>query len=85
MVKLKSLPKQHPTVLNSTYSDLKELSVERRKRTLLHLNKAPMIINGDSNWMNIVNEAIVTYTYNKHSAYNRTPNDASNNPEKIKY
>ena len=44
-----------------------------------------MFINDDCNWMNVVNDAIVTYTYNKHSAYNRAPSDASNNPEKIKY
>ena len=44
-----------------------------------------MFINGDCNWMNVVNGAIVKYTYNKHSAYNKTPSDASNNPEEIKY
>ena len=44
-----------------------------------------MFINGDGNWVNILNDAVVTYNNNIHSTINMTPVDASNNPEKVKY
>ena len=44
-----------------------------------------MFINGDGNWVNILNDAVVTYNNNIHSTFNMTPVDASNNPDKVKY
>ena len=44
-----------------------------------------MFINGDGNWVNILNDAVVTYNNNIHSTINMTPVDTSNNPDKIKY
>ena len=43
-----------------------------------------MFINGDGNWVNILNDA-VTYKNNIHSTINMTFVDASNNPDKVKY
>ena len=43
-----------------------------------------MFINGDGNWVNIINDAVVTYKNNIHSTFNMTPVDDSNNPEKVK-
>ena len=71
--------------LNSTYSDLKAVFIERFNRTLLHIINKPMFINGDGNWVNILNDAVVTYNNNIHSSINMTPVDASNNPDKVKY
>ena len=71
--------------LYSTYSDLKAVFIERFNRTLLHIINKPMFINGDGNWVNILNDAVVTYNNNIHSAINMTPVDASNNPDKVKY
>ena len=44
-----------------------------------------MFINGDGNWVNILNDAVVTYNNNIHSTINMTPVDASNNPDRVKY
>ena len=44
-----------------------------------------MFINGDGNWLNILNDAVITYNNNIHSTINMTPVDASNNPDKVKY
>ena len=44
-----------------------------------------MFINSDGNWVNILNDAVVTYNNNIHSSINMTPVDASNNPDKVKY
>ena len=71
--------------LYSTYSDLKAVFTERFNRTLLHIMNKPMFINGDGNWVNILNDAVVTYNNNIHSTINMTPVDASNNPDKVKY
>ena len=71
--------------LYSTYSDLKAVGIERFNRTLLHIINKPMFINGDGNWVNILNDAVVTYNNNIHSTINMTPVDASNNPDKVKY
>ena len=71
--------------LYSTYSDLKAVSIERFNRTLLHIINKPMFINGDGNWVNILNDTVVTYNNNIHSTINMTPVDASNNPDKVKY
>ena len=71
--------------LYSTYSDLKAVFIERFNRTLLHIINKPMFINGDGNWLNILNDAVVTYNNNIHSTINMKPVDASNNPDKVKY
>ena len=44
-----------------------------------------MFINSDGNWVNILNDAVVTYNNNIHSTINMTPVDTSNNPDKVKY
>ena len=44
-----------------------------------------MFINGDGNWVIILNDAVTTYNNNIHSTINMTPVDASNNPDKVKY
>ena len=59
--------------------------IERFNRTLLHIINKPMCINGDDNWVNILNDAVITYNNNIHSTINMTPVDASNNPDKVKY
>ena len=71
--------------LYSTYNDLKAVFIERFNRTLLHIINKPMFINGDGNWVNILNDAVVTYNNNIHSTINMTPVDASNNLDKVKY
>ena len=88
----KSLLKEYETgkaasgiELYSTYSDLKAVFIERFNRTLLHIINKPMFINGDGNWVNILNDAVLTYNNNIHSTINMTPVDASNNPDKVKY
>ena len=59
--------------------------IERFNRTLLHIINKPMFINGDGNWVNILNDAVVTYNINIRSTINMAPVDASNNPDKVKY
>ena len=81
----KFLLTEYETKLYSTYSDLKALFIERFNRTLLHIIKKPMFINVDGNWVNILNDAVITYNNNIHSTINMTPVDASNNPDKVKY
>ena len=81
----KSLLKEYETKLYSTYSYLKAVFIERFNRTLLHKINKPMIINGDGNWVNILNDAVVTYNNNIQSKINMTPVDASNSPDKVKY
>ena len=44
-----------------------------------------MFINGDGNWVNILNDAVITYNNNIHSTINMKPVGASNNPDKVKY
>ena len=44
-----------------------------------------MFINGDGNWVNIFNDAVMSYNKNIHSTINMTPFNASNNLDKIKY
>ena len=44
-----------------------------------------MFINGDGNWVNIFNDAVVTYNNNIHSTINMTPVDASNNTDQVNY
>ena len=81
----KSLLKEYETKLYSTYSDLKAVFIERFIRTLLHIINKPILINGDGNWVNILNDAVITYNNNIHSRINMTPVDASNNPDKVRY
>ena len=44
-----------------------------------------MFINDDGNWVNILNDAVITFNNNTHSTINMTPIDASNNPDKVRY
>ena len=81
----KSLLKEYKTKLFSTYSDLKAVFIERFIRKLLHIINKPMFINGDGNWVNILNDAVITYNNNIHSTINMTPVDVSKNPDKIRY
>ena len=81
----KSLLKEYEIKLYSTYSDLKAVFIEKFNRTLLHIINKPMFINGDGNWVNILNDAVVTYNNNIQSTINMTSVDASNNPDKVKY
>ena len=59
--------------------------IERFIRTLLQIIDKPMFINGDGNWVNILNDAVTTYNNNNHSTINMIPVDASNNPDKVRY
>ena len=79
----KCLLKEYETKLYSTYSDLEAVFIERFNRTLLHIINKPLSINGDGNWVNILNDAVVTYNNNIHSTIDVTPVDASNNPDKV--
>ena len=57
--------------------------IERCYRTLLHIFNKPMFINGDGNWVNILNDAVITYNNNIHSTINMTSVDASSKPDKV--
>ena len=81
----KSLLKEYETKLYSTYSDLKAVFIERFNRTLLHIINKPMFINGDCNWKNLLNDAVITYNNNIQLTIKMTPVDASNNPDKDRY
>ena len=81
----KSLLKDYELKLFSTYSDLKAVFIERFNRTLLHIINKPMFINGDGNWVSILNDAVITYNNNFNSTINMTPVDASNNLDKVRY
>ena len=48
------------------------------------INK-PMFINGDDNWVNLINEDLVTYNNNIQRTINMSLVDASNNPDKVRY
>ena len=87
----KSLLKEHEIdeagyriELYSKYVDLKAVFIERFNRTLLHIINKPMFINGYGNWVDILNDAVVTNINNVHSTINMTPVDASNNPDEVK-
>ena len=77
--------KEYETKLYCTYSDLGAVFIERFNGTLLHIINKSMFINGDGNWLNILNDAVVTYNNNIHSTINMTPVDASNNLDNVKY
>ena len=51
----------------------------------MHIINKPMFINGDGNWINLLNDVVVTYNNNKHTTIKKTTVDASNNPDKVKY
>ena len=80
-----SFTKKYETELYSTYSDLKAVFIEGFNRTLLHIINKPMFINGDGNWVNILNDVVITYNNNIHSTINMTPVDPSNNPDNVEY
>ena len=44
-----------------------------------------MFINGDGNWVNILNDAVITFNNNIQSTIYMAPVDASNNPDKVRY
>ena len=44
-----------------------------------------MFIKGGGNWVNLLNDALLTYNKNSHSTINMTPVDASNNRDKVRY
>ena len=44
-----------------------------------------MFINGDGNWVKILNDVVVTYNNSIHRNINVTPVDASSNPDKVDY
>ena len=81
----KSVLKEYETILYSTHSDLKAVFIERFIRALIHIINKPMFINGDGNWVNILNEAVISYNNNIHSTIRMTPVDASYNPFKVRY
>ena len=70
-------------ILHSNYSDLKAVLIENINRTLLHIINKSMFINGDGNWVDILNDAVITPNKNILSKINMAPVDASNNPEKV--
>ena len=72
-------------ILHSNYSDLKAVLIEKFNRTLLHIINKSMFINGDGNWVDILNDAVITYNKNILSKIKMAPVDASNNPEKVGY
>ena len=80
-----ALLKEYETKLFSTYNDLKAVFIERFNRTLLHINNKLTFINGDGNWADILNDSVVTYNNNTHSTTIKTPVDAFDNPDKVKY
>ena len=59
--------------------------IERFDKTLLHIINKPMFITGAGNWVNILNDAVITYNNNIHSTINMTPVDAFNNSDKVRY
>ena len=59
--------------------------IERFSRTFLLINNKPIFTNGDGNWVNILNDAVITNNNNIHSTINMTPLVASNNPDKVEY
>ena len=59
--------------------------IERFNKTLLQIINKPMFINGDGNWVNILNGAGITYNTSILSTINMTPVNASNNLDKVKY
>ena len=44
-----------------------------------------MFINGDGNWVNILNDAVIKNNNNIHSTIKMTPVDAFNNPDTVRY
>ena len=81
----KSLLNEYETELCSAYHDLKAVFIEKFNRTLLHIINKPKFINGDGNWVYILNDAGKTYNNNSHSTINLTPVDDSINPDKVNY
>ena len=50
--------------MHSTYIDPKAVFIDRVKRTFLLIINKPMFKNDDGNWLNIENEAVITYNNN---------------------
>ena len=51
----------------------------------IYLTNLTMFIDGDCNFVNLLNDATVTYNNNIYSTLNMTRNEASNNPNKLGY
>ena len=64
---------------------MKAVFIESFNRTLLHIINKPLFINGYGNWVNILNDAVITYNNNNHSTINMTPVDDSNNLDEVRY
>ena len=69
----KHLLKEYEIELYSRYSDLKAVFMERFNRTLLSIINKPMFMNGDSNCVNLLNDAVVPCNIIKHSSISMTP------------
>ena len=67
----------------STLSDLKAVFVERFNRTLLHLIKEPMYIEGKACWLNHLDAALEKYNNRVLGTTKMTPFEASNNTGKL--
>ena len=79
------LNKEYEIELYSTYIELKTVFNESFSRTFLHIASKRMFLKGDSNWVNFLNDALLSYNNNKRSTKNMKPVDSSNNPEKFRY
>ena len=77
----KILLKENKTEMSYTYSDLNAVFIKRIKSTVLHIINKLMFINSYGNWVNLLNDALVTYNNNCHSIINMTSGDASIHPD----
>ena len=69
--------KEQNIQIHSTNSNLKAVFVERFNRTLLHLIKEPMYIEGKSNWLNHLDAALQKYNIRVHGTTKMTPFEIS--------
>ena len=53
-----SLLKDYESEQYSTYSASQAVFIERFNRTLLQIINIPMFVNGDGNWLDILNDAV---------------------------
>ena len=72
--------KEQNIQIYSTNSDLKAVFVERFNRTLLDLIKEQMYIEGKSNWLNHINNALDKYNNRVHTTTKMTPFEANKKP-----
>ena len=79
------LNKEYEIELCFSYIDLKAVFIESFRRTFLYIASERKFLKSDSNWVNFLNDALVSYNKNKRSPINMKPVDSSNNPEKLTY